>query len=74
MALYRFLFAPVLLAVAVFHGGERVRERGGAEQRAPAAVEAARAEVVPGARPVPAAARASPRAGHGTAARAAAAH
>jgi hypothetical protein len=72
MALYRFLFAPVLLAVAVFHGGERVRERGGAEQRAPAAVEAARAEVVPGVRPVPAAARASPPAG--TASRAAAAH
>jgi hypothetical protein len=74
MALYRFLFAPVLLAVAVFHGGERVRERGGAEQRAPAAVEAARAEVVPGARPVPAATRASPREGPGTGAGAAAAH
>jgi hypothetical protein len=56
MVLYRFLFAPVLLAVAVLHGGGRSHVDG--EQRPGAVVQAVRAEVVPAARPVPAAARA----------------
>ncbi|BDG06147.1 hypothetical protein [Anaeromyxobacter oryzae] len=56
MALYRFLFAPVLLAVAVLHGGGRPHQA--MEPRADAVVQVIDATSPRAARPVPAAARA----------------
>jgi hypothetical protein len=57
MALYRFLFAPVLLAVAAIHRGERTQ---GAGERRAAQPQAIRAEAATAPRPAPGGARVAP--------------
>lgn len=57
MALYRFLFAPVLLAVAAFQGGGPTQ---GAGERRAAQPQAIRVEAAPAPRPAPARDRVAP--------------